>query len=336
LIKYSFCGILLFMLQMDFADFARAVNIDELADISSLELAEYFMPAAIIGLADGDVVGLHTSPVTDPRLARLYGRNDLSQGEVARKVFAAALSNVVEPGPVRDFQTFAAEYLSNPQSPFANNNAPSNIRLRPEGIEIDANPIVLSTPPKVLIEYGACLVSRSFVDDQIGFIEKGHPPFTYTPLTRTHFTNQAILQRYNRLLGPGTSGIAMDKRLFIGREDGVKAATAEIVEKQTQHTGRCDIADVIVCAGTHHSNPEEIKAGITNAAHLLKEAGILVVRSVAKPSGEELGTDQIIDWAYESGFSENGVKFSATYKSIGHFLRTGHATRQMKSVVLTR
>jgi len=179
-------------------------------------------------------------------------------------------------------------------------------------------------------------VSRSFVYDQVTFLMRGDRPFVYSPLARTRFTNRAIMHTYDNQVGSGSTQSFTENQLYIGREDGVKASTEEIIEMQTKHTGRCDIADVIVCAGAQHSTSEDIKAGIENASKILKAGGILIVRSVAKPSSNEIGTDQITDWAYESGFPENGVQFSSTYQSLGHLILTGIDRRLMKSVVLTR
>lgn len=320
---------------INFTELAREVGLDEVGNIEQQEVANYFMPAAVVGLADGDLVGLHPA-VDNKRLEGLYGYLSFGEGNVAQKVLAAAIANAEAPGIVHDFQTFADEYFSDPRSPFDIASGPSSIRIYPDGLEIDGTPLVLTEPPQTVIEYGSCLMSRSLVGDQVNFLRRDKRPFAYVPVARTHFTNSVIMREYDRRLGAGAAAMMIDNHLYTGREDGVESATNEMVEMQTRYTGSCDIADVIVCAGIQHSTPEDIKAGINNAGRLIKQGGVLVVRSYAQPAADELGTEQIIDWAYDSGFPENGVQFSATYQSLGHTVQTGRQSREMKAVVLTR
>lgn len=68
-----------------FSQLVRQIGLEELSEIGAQEIAQDFMPAAIAGLAEGDILVMHQQPYAD-RLARLYGEHFYNEGEVARSI----------------------------------------------------------------------------------------------------------------------------------------------------------------------------------------------------------------------------------------------------------
>lgn len=64
----------------------------------------------------------------------------------------------------------------------------------------------------------------------------------------------------------------------------------------------------------------------------------MVVRALANPANDELGTDEIVDWAHEAGFPQKGaVRYRANLDKLGTLLLTGHfGDNEIKTVVLTK
>ena len=317
-------------------ELVRQVGLDELAGIGREEVANYFMPAAVTGLADGDFVTMH-EPFVDKQ-AELYGENHFGDGRVAQAIARAAIENGMTPGQIYNFQGYAAEYFVEPSSPFRSQATESVVHIYPETVTIDDNPLVLARTPSLVFDYGACLTGRSYLADQIAFMDRGERPFTYSPLTRLHFTNQTLINTYFANYGRETAQAFLNNQLYIGREDGVAAATDEIIRAQTVHNVPTDVADIILCTGTQHTAPADLQRGIANAHTLLKEDGMLVVRSLARPASDELGTAKITGWAFEAGFQEkNAITYEAGLNHVGTLILTRHfGEREIQTVVLTK
>lgn len=182
------------------------------------------------------------------------------------------------------------------------------------------------------------MTGRSYQDDQVNFIQNGHGPFAYGALTRLPFTNQVLRNTYDARYGPGVSETFVDSRLYIGREDGIGDATDEIIGAQRSHGARVDVADIILCTGAQHTDETALKRGIENAYSLLKEAGILLIRSLAHPAMDEIGTNQITEWAFEAGFPEDkAFHYEAKMHQLSTLVLEGHfSDRDIKTVILTK
>ncbi len=320
-------------------EFVKQIGLEELKNIDGEELALDFMPAAIAGLADGDFALIHPETYHGRR-AELYGESQYTEGRVARAILQAALANGLASGVVYDFQGLAAEYATNPDSPLQlqSNRVESTIRILPEAIVVDGNPLALNRPPVLVLDYGACLTSRSYLRDQMRFVQSGQYPFTYSPLTRMHFTNQTLINTYDADFGRGVAKQFCSNRLYIGREDGVALATGEMINAQLSHGAPAEIADVILCSGTQHTSRPDLELGVANAFTLMREGGLLLVRSLAHPASDEIGTDMVTSWAFEAGFDERNTKeFDADIELIGSLLLTGHfGERAIKTVVIEK
>jgi hypothetical protein len=244
----------------------------------------------------------------------------------------------MNPGTIYEFQDFAAQYFTSSNGQFTPHSTDSSIKIYPEAITIDTNPLVFVRSPSLVIDYGACLNGRGYIGDQIGFVNKHTQPFAYCPLTRTHFINQTLIDTYDVNYGPGTAQAVLEGHLYIGCEDGVAAATDEIIRAQKEHDAPVDSADIILCTGTHHIDAASLRHGITNAPTLLKESGALVIRSLARPANDEIGTEEVASWAFEAGFSDkNVIRYTAALESPGVLLRTGHFGKsEIQTLILTK
>ena len=312
------------------------LDLAEIADIEQEEVAADFMPACVVGLSDGDLTVLHNTYIGQN--AELYGETNYLEGKVAQTVLRAALDNGMEPGLIYDFQTFASEYFTMPKSPFNQERSASTVRIRPDVITVDDHPLVYPRRPQLVIDYAACLTGRSYISDQAGFLLRGIRPFSYTPLTRLHFTNQTLINTYDTTFGQGSVQAVIGNKLYIGREDGVAAATNEILSAQQSHGTRSDIADIVLVTGAQHSTRVDLKPGVERAHDLLREAGMLVIRSLAQPAEAEMGTEEIASWAYDAGFEEStAIKYEAALDKIGSLLVGGHfGDREIQTIILRK
>jgi len=316
---------------------ADQIGIPEIATIGEDELIESFLPASVAGLSDGDMV-VHHSEYFDETKIRFYGRTIFNGALVANKIHETAMANGREPTSIYFFQALAAQYCDAPNSPFVEPLTKSSVQILPEIITIDDNPLAIPRVPNLVLDYTACLSSRSLIKDQIDFVQRGFRPFTFTPITRLHFTNRLLMQAYDKNAGEGAANLFIENRLYIGREDGIASATDEMIQLQTEHGARSDIADVIICNGDQHTTEEDLKTGAKNAYTLIKEAGMFVIRAFAKPSSTEIGTDQIADWAFEAGFEEKEVLeyYSAIHSPGAAILRPQAGVREIKTIILTK
>ncbi|MCA9324561.1 hypothetical protein KDA23_00625 [Candidatus Saccharibacteria bacterium] len=323
------------MSTVSFAELVETIGLEDLASINRDEIANDFMPASVTGLADGDFVLAHL-PYTG-RKAELYGENHFANGLVAKAMADVAMVNGLRPGLVYDFQTFAAEYFVT-NSLFAAYQSDSTVKIFPEVVTIDDNGLALKRPPSHVIDYGACLTSRSYLNDQMNFITSDQRPFVFSPLTRTHFTNQVLLNTYKARYGQDVARAIIDQRFYIGREDGIAAATDEMVSAQRAQGALVEVADIILATGMQHTTPEDMRRGIENGYSLLKEGGMLVIRALARPAVDEIGTDDLAGWAYEAGFPEkNTLLYEADLSNIGSILLGGHfGEREIRTAVLTK
>jgi hypothetical protein len=316
------------------AHVAHRIGLEELAQIGQEEALTNFLPAAVAGFADGDITTLH-APYAG-RQAELYGENRYGEGLVARALSQAAIEDGVTPGVLRDFQRHAAGYFLGPRSPYAKMSK-SAISIYPEVVAIDGNPLMLPRSPELILDIGACLTGRSYLPDQMNFIQHGVRSFCYSPIVRTHFANAVLLGTYDAVYGEGTSRLISDKQLYIGREDGPAFATDEILANHQALNISAEIADIVICAGAQHTSAEDLERGVTNSYKLLKEGGMLIIRALSRPAADELGTDQIAEWAYTAGFPEQSVRYMADLDSLGALMLTGHfGEREIQTIVLSK
>jgi hypothetical protein len=325
------------MSEIAMAEVAAQIGLPEIADIDPAEAARSFVPASIVGLSDGDLIGAHT-PHSDSEKIRLYGETVFNEGEVAKRVLATALANGLEQTPIYSFQRFAADYYSDPRGPFSHNVTPAT-HVYPEFVSIDGNPFFLPRVPRSVIDYGACLTSRGLILDQLGFMhgDKKHTPFVYTPLTRLHFTNQALLHTYETVLGPGAANLMADRRFYIGREDGIASGSDATIQAQKDVGRSPEVADIIICNGDQHTTADDLERGATNAYTLLHEDGVFIVRGLGKPAESEVGTDQIADWAREAGFLDEATFETEVNPHTWTEAQSSKFTaRVMKTVVLSK
>jgi len=313
------------------------IGLPEIADMHKNGTWVDFMPAAVTGLSDGDFLTVHQD-VYSGRKAELYGETNYNEGLVARNIAQAAFEDGMTPGVMYDFQTFAAEYFTLPNSPMGGTSMGSSVNIHAGGVmTVDDMPFELPREPKLVIDYGAGLTSRSFLYDQVRLIKQGQHPFIYTPLTRLHFTNQALIDTY-RLFDTNLPYDMMKRGLYIGREDGTDAATKEMVRSQKAHNVPSEIANVIVCAGQLHTTPAEVEGGIKRAYSLLADEGMLVIKAFARPASDEIGADKIAEWAFETGFEESkATQFESDITTPGALLGSGHfGARELKSIVISK
>lgn len=321
---------------IDISELGKQIGLPELADASYEDIENDVVNAAIAGFADSDLMLLH--PPYEGQKAELYGFTQYNQGRVARTMGKAAIENGPTPGILYDFQSYTAARLTQPRGPFEASRELGAVRIYSEAITIDENPLALPRKPTLVFDYGACLTSRSYIADQRKILERHQRPFTYLPITRSHFMNQVLLNTYDTDYGPGTAEAMVRNQLYIGQENGVGPATSEIVENQRAHKIPTEVADIILAIGARHISSESMECGIKNAHTLLKEGGMLVIRAAANPASHEVGAQKIADWAFESGFQEkNEIRYQAKLDVIRTALTTGtFGQSTLQTIVLAK
>jgi hypothetical protein len=321
------------------SELVHELDLPELESISEVELASDFMPAAIAGLSDGDMTVINIDPSSDPEKVKFYGGDLFNNGLVAQRMRQAAIATANRPGPVYSFQALASDYCNLPGSPFYHSEISEQaVKIYPEILSVDDNPIALRKAPECVVDYTACLSSRSLLRDQIGFVEAGQRPFAYVGITRMHFTNLMLMNSYDRNFGTGIADTMIQQRFYMGREDGIASASDEIISAQTAAGGPVEIADIIICNGGQHTTREELERGTANAYTITKDEGLFIIRAFAKPSIEEIGTDEIAEWAFEAGFKEQtALEYEGEVHSVGAaLLRAQAAERTLKTIVLAK
>lgn len=326
-------------MNITFDEFVAELDLPELKGMGTEEVATNFMPAAVAGLSDGDLVVIHPEPYTDADKIRLYGEYAFNHGLVAQRINKAAIATANRPNAVRAFQRLVADYCNMSQSPFYHSDmTEQNIKIYPEVVEIDGNIITLRQTPGCIVDYTACLSSRSILRNQIDFIKTSHRPFAYVALTRMHFTDLMLMSSYDRTFGHGVGNTMVDNKLYIGREDGIASATDEMIALQGAAGAPVNIADIILCNGGQHTTREDLQRGAENAFTLAKDEGLFIIRAFAKPSADEIGTDEIAEWAFEAGFKEQtALDYEASAHSVGAaVLKPQEIERAIKTLVLAK
>lgn len=324
------------LMAVHFSELVQQVGLNELANIDKQEIAVNFMPAAITGLTDGDLTVIH--PPYSGKDAVLYGKQSYNEGLVAKLMLRAALQNGMKPGEVYNFQTFAAEYFLSPGSQFAGYHTESVVRIHPDVVTIDGNPLALPRVPSIVVDYGACLTGRSYIRDQMAFVSEGARPFTFLPFTRMHFTNKVLMHTYDNQYGKGMTDMVVHKKLYVGREDGVGHASRELITGQKSHGAPAGIVDIIIATGAQHTTKADLREGMEHAHDLLVDEGMLVLHALTRPTAEETGIRELTEWAYEAGFDpRHAIHYEATIRDVGNLLVTGHfANREAQVVVLKK
>lgn len=324
-----------------------AVSISELMyDLGFPELTNLYstddrflhlVQASIIGLSDGDLVGMH-DPITDDVDSRLFGALTYNDGEVAQKVLEASVANGPDSTtPIYAYQTFLSEIYANPRSRYAGVLGSSVVELTGSVITIDGNSVSLGRNPRLVIDMPACLHGQSWIDNQIRDLRATGSTYTYTPITRTHFTNYSLFQRYDNLLGEGAANKFIGSRLYIGREDGVAVGTESIIDAQEAGGMPADIADLIICANAAHTTRTELQTGISNSAKLLRTNGTLAIRAFSKPAAEEIGEPELSGIAEEAGLMPvGGLTYTAPYHNADREVIYGEGVREYTTTFFTR
>jgi hypothetical protein len=142
-------------------------------------------------------------------------------------------------------------------------------------IEFDNHRVELACPPQAVVDYGPGLQGRFHIERQIADWQAGKMPYVYLAVGKGPFANEFLQQYWAARLGDDPALFSQVRgRLYIGREDGIAAATSELVATQQQHTGSAEIADVVVASGIHTAGYDEVGAGIANAHRLLKPGAL--------------------------------------------------------------
>ncbi len=130
----------------------------------------------------------------------------------------------------------------------------------------------------------------------------------------------------------------VQNRLYFGREDGVERSTDAFFVQQRAHGAPTEIADVVLSTGAQHATRGDLQAGVERAHALLRENGKLVIRGLMQPDDEELGFQEILCWALESGFDDRrAVCFRTEIDPMVNLVsRAKYSSRDVETIVLEK
>jgi len=310
-------------------------------------ITENVIPCVATTFSDGEVVLPHSSPPEDPVVREHFGTADYAQGTFGPRLrellegsdvalqhqvdglirFSAGIfarhvvSGVVTLPPQKIVEIMPA--LIDPAERhdlFITSTllGAASIRgwdmTRPS-IGFDHRAVALDAEPAVVIDYGPGLQGRHHIERQLAAWQSGQGPYTYLAVGKGPFINEFLQQYWAARLGDDPRRVrSVLGRLYIGREDGMAAATTEFVESQRQHTGSSEIADIVVASGVHKAGYDEVGTGLANAHKLLRPGGILLVRAPKAINSEpgSVPAEAMVDMALQAGFSRDQAQFFDT------------------------
>jgi len=145
----------------------------------------------------------------------------------------------------------------------------------------DESPFIQIPSPDVVVEYGPGIASFKKLPHEV----------KATPLTvfieKSVYANQLLVYGA-RLYGIQVENVPNKPAQLIGREDGIKSATQELIR-----VGADDI-DLIIASGAQSAAKEELTAGVINGHRLLRKGGVFVIRNI-KGLVNEISGMEILD-----------------------------------------
>lgn len=281
-------------------------------------IRSHIIPCVAATFSDGELVIQHP-PEQDPVVQEHFGATSYDQGAFGRRLRELfegddlALRHQVD-GLIRYSATVFAHdaALGNVQLP---SKPTVNIDSSRGTIGFDRMTVPLSAEPRVVIDYGPGLQGRFHTERQLSDWNAGKMPYTYLGIGKGPFVNQFLQSYWAARLGDPQLANSVIGRLYIGREDGIAAATTEFAAVQQQHTGTSEFADVVVASGIHTAGHDEVNVGITNAHKLLKPGGTLLIRAPKAPNQETPGSvpaEAMVAAALSAGFDQDKAQFFDT------------------------
>lgn len=236
---------------------------------------------------------MHTTPGD---LAKRYpsligvdenGRGDYSRGEVADALRGASTLFPLDKVEIleRKLGQLFGMMLKIDQA-MVKSDPGFRLRLTPPlQLIADGRPFVSITHPTIVAEYGPGLVAFRKLP-----VEIAQTPINIL-IENNRFTNEALVTGA-ALYGLRIRHSEVVSAQVIGREDGIKSATAELLG-----IGLASEVDIILASKIQTAGLEEITAGIVNAHILLKRGGLLAFQEVETAEKSEVSGRQMLDLA---------------------------------------
>lgn len=299
-------------------------------EIAVSQFHKYVYPSAIAVCSDDELASLPGETISDPTLRRLFGQNSYSEGS-----FQPSLRNMMQEchagwqKGLSGFQMKVAVMCAAVAKGALTWQAVS-ANLVDDTLLFDANqhsyPLPPLSRPRVLIDYGPGLCGRFVVKEHLNALAKGRP-YVYVPVTKGCFVTAFLIGFASTLMTKESMAVYMNNGFFAPHEGGIRAATNSFIQSAPAQV------DVIFCSGLQMINKQELRAGIENAFILLRDGGILLIRSQKTREPSESSTvSDMLEIAYASGFS---AKASRVFDSISGDPRLGKATPTL-SAILTK
>jgi hypothetical protein len=308
-------------------------------------IIENVIPCVVTNFSDGEVTMPLLAPPEDPIVREHFGTTDYRQGTFGRRLRELlegddiALKHQAD-GLIRFSATILAHHVVSGVVTLPQRQNveiwpalidPTEERVHPiitstllgmaaldgwdmtkPALGFDHHAVALDAEPSVVIDYGPGLQGRFHIDRQLEDWQSGVRPYAYFPIGKGPFINEFLQQYWSARLGDDLQRFrSVLGTLYIGREDGIAAATTEFVAAQKQHTGSSEIADIVVASAVQRAGHEEIGTGIANAHKLLRPGGTLLLRAPKAVNSDPNGVpaETMVEMALGAGFSRDKAQF---------------------------
>lgn len=301
-------------------------------EITASFFQKYIYPAAMAVCSDDEVAYLRREKIPDGILRELFGENGYGEGSFQPSL--RAMMQECHAGwqmGLAAFQTkVACACVAHIVTGGAFSTQAVSANLVDDILLFDANqhsyPLPSLSRPRILIDYGPGLCGRFVVKEHLNALAKGRP-YVYIPVSKGPFISAFLISFASTLMTKDSMAIYMNNGFFTPRDEGIRSATNSFIKSAP---GR---ADVIFCSGLQMIDKQELRAGIMNAFTLLRDGGILLIRSQKTREPAESSTvDDMLEIAYEAGFSSNATHF---FHSISGDVTLGKRTPTV-SAILTK
>lgn len=298
-------------------------------EISVSHFPSYIYSAALDVCSDDEVMSLHRAPVTDPVLRKLFGEIRYSEGS-----FQPALRRLLQechPGWQKGLAELQARVAISCAVSIVKNGAfnwqVASANLVDDTLLFDANQHSYQLPPlsrpRILIDYGPGLGGRFVMKEHLNALSKGRP-FVYAPVARGSFIPTFLISYVSTLMTKESMSIYMNNGFFGPHHEGIRAITSHFIKAAPGQ------ADVIFCSGLQMVDKQELRAGIENAYPLLRDGGVLLLRSQKTREPAEASTiDDMLEIAFASGFSSQSARYF-------HSISGGEKATPTLSAILTK
>lgn len=187
------------------------------------------------------------------------------------------------------------------------------IKRPKHAIEFDGKQAGLAREVKRVIDYGPGLQGKFRILEQYNDLVGRVKPYQYIAFDKGPFADAFLRGCWRQLLEKSSGAYAqiIAKQIYIGSEQGMAAASTQLIESEKKQGNSGAIADLILATNVHEAGEAELETAIGNAYTLLRPGGSLFVRGpkqLAHNTPQALTGTALIDMALDLGFTTHKTR----------------------------